>query len=111
MRRLWGSISVGDDRGGSPEAAAEPPPGSASGGRRLALAYPDGDFDLVVLSNMIRSSRAARVVASGGRSSVFLEGTETPIYVSRAVAPGPVVAASRNCGVSAEPATALRAKG
>jgi SAM-dependent methyltransferase len=83
-------------------------------GDAAALAHPDGDFELVVLSNMIPFyDELARVVAPGGTLVFsFSRGAETPIYV----APERL---RRELGVrgfaefaefSAEPATALRAK-
>ena len=52
-------------------------------GDAAALVSPDGDFDLVVLSNMIPFfDELARIVASGGRLVFsFSRGDETPIYV------------------------------
>jgi hypothetical protein len=75
---------------------------------------PDGDFDLVVLSNMIPFfDELARIVASGGTLVLsFSKGAETPIYVEPELL-------RRELGrrgftefaeFSAEPATALRAK-
>jgi ubiquinone/menaquinone biosynthesis C-methylase UbiE len=83
-------------------------------GDAAALACPDGEFELVVLSNMIPFyDELARVVASGGTLVLsFSRGDETPIYV----APERL---SRELGrrgfsefaqFSAGPATALRAK-
>jgi ubiquinone/menaquinone biosynthesis C-methylase UbiE len=83
-------------------------------GDAAALAHPDGDFELVVLSNMIPFyDELARVVAPGGTLVFsFSRGAETPIYV----APERL---RRELGVrgfaefaefSAEPATALRAE-
>ena len=79
-----------------------------------ALACPDADFELVVLSNMIPFyDELARVVAPGGTLVLsFSRGAETPIYV----APDGL---GRELGrrgftefaeFSAEPAHALRAK-
>jgi ubiquinone/menaquinone biosynthesis C-methylase UbiE len=79
-----------------------------------ALVCPDGDFDLVVLSNMIPFfDELARIVASGGTLVLsFSKGAETPIYVEPELL-------RRELGrrgftefaeFSAEPATALRAK-
>ena len=50
------------------------------------LAYPDGEFDLVTLLNMIPFfDELARVTAPGGAVIVaFGAGPETPIYVPRA---------------------------
>jgi ubiquinone/menaquinone biosynthesis C-methylase UbiE len=83
-------------------------------GDASALACPDGDFDLVVLSNMIPFfDELARIVASGGTLVLsFSKGAETPIYVEPELL-------RRELGrrgftefaeFSAEPATALRAK-
>ena len=83
-------------------------------GDASALAYPDGDFDLTVLSNMIPfSDELARVVARGGTLVLsFSRGAETPIYVAPELL-------RRELGgrgfaefaeFSAEPATAFRAK-
>jgi ubiquinone/menaquinone biosynthesis C-methylase UbiE len=83
-------------------------------GDASALACPDGDFDLVVLSNMIPfSDELARVVAPGGTLVLsFSRGAETPIYV-------PPERLRHELGgrgftefaeFSAEPATAFRAK-
>ena len=60
-------------------------------GDASALACPDGDFDLVVLSNMIPFfDELARVVAPGGTLVLsFSRGAETPIYVApERAAPG-----------------------
>jgi ubiquinone/menaquinone biosynthesis C-methylase UbiE len=83
-------------------------------GDASALACPDGDFDLVVLSNMIPFyDELARVVAAGGTLVFsFSRGDETPIYV----APERLRRELERRGFtefaefSAEPATALRAK-
>jgi ubiquinone/menaquinone biosynthesis C-methylase UbiE len=83
-------------------------------GDASALACPDGDFELVVLSNMIPFyDELARVVAPGGTLVFsFSRGAETPIYV-------PPEGLRRDLGrrgftefaeFSAEPATAFRAK-
>jgi SAM-dependent methyltransferase len=83
-------------------------------GDASALTCPDGDFELVVLSNMIPfSDELARVTAPGGTLVLsFSRGSETPIYV-------PPERLRRELGsrgfaefaeFSAEPATALRAK-
>ena len=83
-------------------------------GDASALACPDGDFDLVVLSNMIPFfDELARVGARGGTLVLsFSKGAETPIYVEPELL-------RRELGrrgftefaeFSAEPATALRAK-
>jgi ubiquinone/menaquinone biosynthesis C-methylase UbiE len=52
-------------------------------GDASALEYPDGDFELVVLSNMIPFfAELSRVTASGGAVALsFSRGAETPIYV------------------------------
>jgi ubiquinone/menaquinone biosynthesis C-methylase UbiE len=82
-------------------------------GDASALACPDGDFELVVLSNMIPfSDELARVVAPGGTLVLsFSRGAETPIYVASA-------RLRRELGgrgfaefaeFTAEPATAFRA--
>ena len=83
-------------------------------GDAAALAYPDGDFELVVLSNMIPFfDQLARVVAPEGTLVFsFSRGDETPIYV----APERLREELGRRGFaefadfSAEPATALRAK-
>ena len=83
-------------------------------GDASALTASDGDFDLVVLSNMIPFfDELARVLAPGGTLALsFSRGADTPIYV----APDRL---RRELGTrgfaefaefSAEPATALRAK-
>ena len=83
-------------------------------GDAAALSFPDGAFDLVVLSNMIPFyGELARVVAPGGALVFsFSRGSETPIYV-------PPERLREELGrrgfaefaeFSAEPATALRAK-
>ncbi|HZC75156.1 MAG TPA: class I SAM-dependent methyltransferase [Gaiellaceae bacterium] len=83
-------------------------------GDAAALACPDGEFELVVLSNMIPFfDELARVVAPGGTLVLsFSRGAETPIYV-------PPERLRRELGsrgfaefaeFSADPATALRAK-
>jgi ubiquinone/menaquinone biosynthesis C-methylase UbiE len=83
-------------------------------GDASALDCPDGDFDLVVLSNMIPfSEELARVTAPGGTLVLsFSRGAETPIYVASEVL-------RRELGrrgfaefaeFSAAPATAFRAK-
>ena len=82
-------------------------------GDASALECPDGDFDLVVLSNMIPfSDELARITAPGGTLVLsFSRGTETPIYV----APERLLRELERRGFtefaefSAEPATALRA--
>jgi ubiquinone/menaquinone biosynthesis C-methylase UbiE len=52
-------------------------------GDASALVSPDGDFDLVVLSNMIPFfDELARILERGGRLVLsFSRGAETPIYV------------------------------
>jgi ubiquinone/menaquinone biosynthesis C-methylase UbiE len=83
-------------------------------GDASALSCPDGDFELVVLSNMIPFyAELARVVATGGTLVLsFSRGDETPIYV----APERLRRELERRGFtefaefSAEPATALRAK-
>jgi ubiquinone/menaquinone biosynthesis C-methylase UbiE len=83
-------------------------------GDASALSCPDGDFQLVVLSNMIPFyDELARVVASGGILVFsFSRGNETPIYV----APERLRRELARRGFtefaefSADPATALRAK-
>jgi ubiquinone/menaquinone biosynthesis C-methylase UbiE len=83
-------------------------------GDASALSCPDGDFELVVLSNMIPFyAELARVVATGGTLVFsFSRGDETPIYV----APERLRRELERRGFtefaefSAEPATALRAK-
>jgi ubiquinone/menaquinone biosynthesis C-methylase UbiE len=83
-------------------------------GDASALTASDGDFDLVVLSNMIPFfDELARVLAPGGTLALsFSRGADTPIYV-------PPDRLRRELGTrgfaefaefSAEPATALRAK-
>jgi ubiquinone/menaquinone biosynthesis C-methylase UbiE len=83
-------------------------------GDASALEYPDGEFDLVVLSNMIPFfAELARITAPGGTLVLsFSRGDETPIYV-------PFQRLRESLGrrgfsefaeFSAEPATALRAE-
>jgi ubiquinone/menaquinone biosynthesis C-methylase UbiE len=100
------------------EAQAKVPPELAGRlrfevGDASALESPDGDFDLVVLSNMIPfADELARVVEPGGTLVLsFSRGAETPIYV-------PPERLRRELGgrgftefaeFSAEPATAFRA--
>ena len=82
-------------------------------GDAAALEYPDGAFDLVVLSNMIPfADELSRVVAPGGTLVLsFSKGAETPIYV----APERLRRELGSRGFtefaefSAEPATAFRA--
>jgi ubiquinone/menaquinone biosynthesis C-methylase UbiE len=83
-------------------------------GDASALDCPDGDFELVVLSNMIPfADELARVVATGGTLVLsFSRGAETPIYV----APERLRSELGSRGFaefaefSADPATAFRAK-
>ena len=83
-------------------------------GDASALACPDGDFELVVLSNMIPfADELARVVAPGGTFVLsFSRGAETPIYVAPELLRREL--GSRGFAefaeFSADPATALRAK-
>jgi ubiquinone/menaquinone biosynthesis C-methylase UbiE len=83
-------------------------------GDASALAYPTGEFEFVVLSNMIPFfGELARVTAPGGTLVLsFSRGSETPIYV-------PFERLREELGrrgfaefaeFSAEPATALRAE-
>jgi ubiquinone/menaquinone biosynthesis C-methylase UbiE len=83
-------------------------------GDASALVCSDGEFDLVVLSNMIPfADELARITAAGGTLVLsFSRGAETPIYV-------PPDVLRRELGsrgftefaeFSAEPATAFRAK-
>ena len=83
-------------------------------GDAAALSYPDGAFDLVVLSNMIPFyDELARIVTPGGMLVLSSSrGAETPIYV-------PPERSREELGrrgfaefaeFSADPATALRAK-
>jgi len=101
------------------EARRKVPPGLASRvrfevGDASALDCADGDFELVVLSNMIPfADELARVVAPGGTLVLsFSRGAETPIYV----APERLCSELTSRGFaefaefSAEPATAFRAK-
>jgi ubiquinone/menaquinone biosynthesis C-methylase UbiE len=101
------------------EARRKPPPElsgriSFAVGDAAALEFPDGHFDLVVLSNMIPFfDELARIAAPGGTLVLsFSRGAETPIYV-------PSDRLRRELGrrgfaefaeFSADPATALRAK-
>ena len=83
-------------------------------GDASALACPDGEFDLVVLSNMIPfAAELARVVRPGGLLVLsFSRGAETPIYVASEVLREEL--GSRGftefAEFSAEPATAFRAR-
>jgi ubiquinone/menaquinone biosynthesis C-methylase UbiE len=83
-------------------------------GDASALDCPDGDFDLVVLSNMIPfSDELARVTALGGTLVLsFSRGAETPIYVASEVLRHELGRRgfSEFAEFSAEPATAFRAK-
>ena len=83
-------------------------------GDAAALEFPDGHFDLVVLSNMIPFfDELARIAAPGGTLVLsFSRGAETPIYVT----PDRLRRELGRRGFaefaefSADPATALRAK-
>jgi ubiquinone/menaquinone biosynthesis C-methylase UbiE len=83
-------------------------------GDASALDCPAGDFELVVLSNMIPfSDELARIVAPGGTLVLsFSKGAQTPIYV----APDRLRSELGSRGFaefaefSADPATALRAR-
>ena len=101
------------------EARGKVPPELASRvrfevGDASALACPDGEFDLVVLSNMIPfADELARITAADGTLVLsFSRGAETPIYVAPDVLRREL--GSRGftefAEFSAEPATALRAK-
>jgi len=101
------------------EARRKLPPGLAGRvsfevGDAAALGCQDGDFELVVLSNMIPFfDELARVVAPGGTLVLsFSKGAETPIYVAPEVLRREL--GSRGFAefaeFSAPPATALRAK-
>jgi ubiquinone/menaquinone biosynthesis C-methylase UbiE len=101
------------------EARRQVPPGLA--GRvdfevadASALAFPDGDFELVALSNMIPFfDELARVVAPGGTLVFsFSRGAGTPIYVppERLRAELGRRGFAEFAEFSADPATALRAK-
>jgi ubiquinone/menaquinone biosynthesis C-methylase UbiE len=83
-------------------------------GDAAALSCADGDFELVVLSNMIPFyDELARVVAPGGMLVLsFSRGAETPIYVpaDRLRRELERRGFSEFAEFSAEPATALRAK-
>ena len=83
-------------------------------GDAAALVSPDGDFDLVVLMNMIPFfDELARITAHGGRLVLsFSRGDETPIYVpsERLRAELGRRGFSEFAEFSAEPATAFRAK-
>jgi SAM-dependent methyltransferase len=83
-------------------------------GDASALASPDGDFDLVVLSNMIPfADELARITAPGGTLVLsFSRGAETPIYVppERLRSELGSRGFTEFAEFSAEPATALRAK-
>ena len=101
------------------EARRKLPPGLARRvrfevGDASALACPDGDFELVVLSNMIPfPDELARVVAPGGTLVLsFSRGAETPIYVApeRLRQRLGVRGFTEFAEFSAEPATAFRAK-
>jgi len=101
------------------EARTKVPPGLASRvrfevGDASALACADGEFDLVVLSNMIPfSDELARVTAPGGMLVLsFSRGSETPIYVAPDVLRRELGSRgfSEFAEFSAEPATAVRAR-
>jgi ubiquinone/menaquinone biosynthesis C-methylase UbiE len=83
-------------------------------GDAAGLDYPDGAFDLVVLSNMIPFfDELARVTAAGGSLVLsFSRGDETPIYVpfERLRAELGRRGFAEFAEFSAEPATALRAE-
>jgi len=83
-------------------------------GDASALACADGEFDLVVLSNMIPfSDELARVTAPGGMLVLsFSRGSETPIYVAPDVLRRELGSRgfSEFAEFSAEPATAVRAR-
>jgi ubiquinone/menaquinone biosynthesis C-methylase UbiE len=83
-------------------------------GDASALLSPDGDFDLVVLSNMIPFfDELARVIAHEGRLVLsFSRGAETPIYVQPEVLRYELGRRgfAEFAEFSAPPATAFRAK-
>ena len=83
-------------------------------GDASALGCADGDFELVVLSNMIPFfGELARVVAPGGTLVLsFSKGSDTPIYVAPERLRRELGARgfAEFAEFSAEPATALRAK-
>ncbi|HEY3550221.1 MAG TPA: class I SAM-dependent methyltransferase [Gaiellaceae bacterium] len=83
-------------------------------GDASALSCPDGDFELVVLSNMIPFyDELARIVAPGGTLVFsFSRGSGTPIYVApeRMRRELDRRGFTEFANFSAEPATALRAK-
>lgn len=83
-------------------------------GDASALSYPDSEFDLVVLSNMIPFyDELARIVAPDGTLVFsFSRGAETPIYVpaERSRAELGRRGFAEFAEFSADPATALRAK-
>jgi SAM-dependent methyltransferase len=83
-------------------------------GDAAELAYPDGAFDLVVLSNMIPFyDELARIVARGGTLVFsFSRGSETPIYVPAERSREELARRgfAEIAEFSADPATALRAK-
>ncbi|HJQ74748.1 MAG TPA: methyltransferase domain-containing protein [Gaiellaceae bacterium] len=83
-------------------------------GDASALACSDGEFDLVVLSNMIPFfDELARVIAPGGTLVLsFSKGAGTPIYVppERLRAELEARGFAEFAEFSADPATALRAK-
>ena len=97
-------LSPAHDRGGSPEApgrARRPRP--LRGRRRLGARCPDGDFDLVVLSNMIPfSGELARVTAPGGTLVLsFSQGRrDSDLRRARGPAPGARQSGLRGiCGI------------
>ena len=101
------------------EARRQLPPGLAHRvdfqvGDASALACPDGEFELVVLSNMIPFfDELARVAAPGGALVLsFSRGAGTPIYVPPEVLREELERRgfAEFAEFSADPATALRAK-
>jgi len=79
-----------------------------------ALSTPDGEFDLVVLSNMIPfADELARITAPGGTLVLsFSRGAETPIYVPPERLRRELVSRgfTEFAEFSADPATAVRAR-
>jgi ubiquinone/menaquinone biosynthesis C-methylase UbiE len=101
------------------EARRKVPPGLVGRvefevGDASALEYADGDFELVVLSNMIPFfDELARIVAPGGTLVFsFSRGAETPIYVPSERLRTELARRgfAEFAEFSAAPATALRAK-